>query len=103
MGFARADVPPPSGAENKGTGTNKASMADQRPGAFEQKISRLEAIVKELENGNVELDRAVALFKEGKALSAECEMLLKGAQAQIDRAMDQAGSPPSEDSDEIPF
>jgi exodeoxyribonuclease VII small subunit len=80
-------------------------MADQSPGAFEQKIARLEAIVKELENGNVELDRAVQLFKEGKTLSAECETLLKGAQEQIDRAMEHAGSAPSaaDDEEDIPF
>lgn len=78
-------------------------MADQIPGAFEQKIARLEAIVKELENGNVELDRAVQLFKEGKALSAECETLLKGAQQQIDRAMEQSGTPAAAADDEIPF
>jgi exodeoxyribonuclease VII small subunit len=78
-------------------------MADQTPGAFEQKIARLEAIVKELENGNVELDRAVALFKEGKALAGECEELLKGAQSQIDRAMEQTpGTAPVSD-EEIPF
>ena len=78
-------------------------MADQTPGAFEQKIARLEAIVKELENGNVELDRAVQLFKEGKALSAECETLLKGAQEQIDRAMDRGSAPAPSADDEIPF
>lgn len=77
-------------------------MADRNPGAFEQKIARLEAIVKELEGGNVDLDRAVALFKEGKALSAECEQLLRGAQEQIDRAMGQTAEQPS-GTDEIPF
>lgn len=77
-------------------------MADQAPGAFEQKIARLEEIVKELENGSVELDRAVALFKEGKALSSECEALLKGAQEQIDRAMEPGGAQAPE-QDEIPF
>ena len=50
----------------------------------------------------MELDRAVALFKEGKALSGECETLLKGAQEQIDRAMEQSGETASEDH-EIPF
>jgi exodeoxyribonuclease VII small subunit len=77
-------------------------MADQTPGAFEQKVARLEAIVKELESGTVELDRAVALFKEGKSLAGECEELLKGAQSQIDRAMEQ-GAPPPADTDDIPF
>ncbi len=75
-------------------------MADQTSGAFEAKISRLEAIVKELENGNVELERAVALFKEGKQLSRECETLLKAAQEQIDRAM---GAPPETVADDAPF
>jgi exodeoxyribonuclease VII small subunit len=79
-------------------------MADQSPGEFEAKVARLEAIVKELENGNVELDRAVALFKEGKQLSRDCETLLKTAQDQIDRAM---GTLPaaaaSPDGDEILF
>ncbi len=64
-------------------------MADQQTGAFEQKIARLEQIVNDLEKGNIDLDKAVALFKEGKALSTECETLLKGAQAQIDKAMEQ--------------
>lgn len=77
-------------------------MADQTPGAFEQKIARLEAIVKELESGNVELDRAVQLFKEGKALAGDCETLLKGAQEQIDLAMEQSGVPASAEGD-IPF
>ena len=77
-------------------------MADQKSGAFEQKVAELEGIVKELESGNVELDRAVELFKKGKALADECEKLLKTAQAQIDRAMEQAPTQP-EDSTEIPF
>ena len=77
-------------------------MADQKAGAFEQKVAELEAIVKELEGGSVELDRAVELFKKGKALANDCEKLLKGAQDQIDRAMEQNGAQPVSD-DEIPF
>lgn len=76
-------------------------MPERTAGPFEQKVARLEEIVKELEGGNVELDRAIALFKEGKAISVECEGLLKGAQEQIDRAMEQSAKP-SEDA-EIPF
>lgn len=78
-------------------------MPDSTTGAFEQKIARLEAIVKELEGGNVELDRAVALFKEGKSLAGECEQLLKGAQSQIDKAMESAASPQPDSDFEIPF
>jgi exodeoxyribonuclease VII small subunit len=79
-------------------------MAEQKPGAFEQKVAELESIVKQLEKGDVELDRAVELFKRGKTLAAECEELLKGAQAQIDRAMEQTPAPQEPaDSEEIPF
>lgn len=67
-------------------------MHDERPATFEQMAARLDAIVKELEGGGTDLDRAVALFKEGKSLARQCELQLKGAQSQIDRAM-QADAP----------
>lgn len=59
-------------------------MSDALPQTFEAKLARIEAIVKELEGGTVELQRAVELFKEGKTLAQECETLLKSAQEQID-------------------
>jgi exodeoxyribonuclease VII small subunit len=54
---------------------------------FDAKLARLEAIVKQLESGEPSLDDAVKLFKEGKALAADCEQLLKASQEQIDAAM----------------
>ncbi|MEO9170356.1 MAG: exodeoxyribonuclease VII small subunit [Candidatus Baltobacteraceae bacterium] len=62
-------------------------MSDAQPGPFEEKLARLEAIVKELEESSVGLDRAVTLFKEGKALASECEALLKDAQMHVTTAM----------------
>lgn len=61
-------------------------MSDAAPKTFEGKLDRLDAIVKELEGGSVDLQRATELFKEGKTLARECEALLKGAQEQIERA-----------------
>jgi exodeoxyribonuclease VII small subunit len=61
-------------------------MNDGSPKTFEEKLDRIDAIVKELEGGRTDLDRAIALFKEGKTLTRECEVLLKSAQEQIDRA-----------------
>jgi exodeoxyribonuclease VII small subunit len=90
-----AQVLPPQASKER-------PMPDKPSGAFEQKVARLEAIVKELESGNVELDRAVQLFKEGKTIAAECETLLKGAQEQIDKAMGQQAAAPQVES-EIPF
>lgn len=62
-------------------------MSDALPKSFEEKLDRIDAIVKELEGGRVELDRAIELFKEGKLLAHDCELLLKTAQDQIEKAM----------------
>ncbi|MGA7354721.1 MAG: exodeoxyribonuclease VII small subunit [Candidatus Cybelea sp.] len=77
---------------------------------FEAKLDRIDAIVRELENPNTKLDRAIALFKEGKVLARECESLLKSAQAQIDEAMSEPQparpgkrSKNDELDDQIPF
>ncbi len=53
---------------------------------FEQKLARIDAIVKELANEQTTLDRGVALFQEGRALITACEALLKGAQEQVEAA-----------------
>ena len=83
-------------------------MSDRLPKTFEQKLARIDAIVKELEGGSVELQRATELFKEGKTLARECEALLKNAQTQIDDAMAEPTPPnrtqrPDELDDQIPF
>lgn len=62
-------------------------MSEAVPQTFEQKLARIDEIVKRLESNSVPLDEAVDLFQEGKRLSAECEALLKNAQATLDKAM----------------
>jgi exodeoxyribonuclease VII small subunit len=78
--------------------------------SFEAKLDRIDAIVKELENGDTKLERAIVLFKEGKVLARECEALLKSAQTQIDEAMAEPQAANSgkrgkndEVDDQIPF
>jgi exodeoxyribonuclease VII small subunit len=61
-------------------------MADAPQVTFEAKLARIDEIVKQLETGSVDLQRATELFKEGKTLARECDALLKTAQEQIDRA-----------------
>lgn len=78
-------------------------MADTPSGPFEQKLARLEAIVKELEGGNVELDRIVTLFDEGNKLSHECEGLLKASQDRIARVAGEGKQAGASPSDDIPF
>jgi exodeoxyribonuclease VII small subunit len=83
-------------------------MKNPAPKTFEEKLDRIDAIVKELESGRTDLERAIELFKEGKALSRECEAMLKSAQEQIDAAMS-GNSAASKDgtteelADELPF
>jgi exodeoxyribonuclease VII small subunit len=84
-------------------------MSDQLPKTFEQKLARIDVIVKELEGGTVELQRAAELFKEGKQLARECEELLKGAQLQMEEAMSEPAkgekqrAKADELDDQIPF
>ncbi len=58
-------------------------MTEAAPGRFEQLVERLEAIVKQLEGGGTSLDEAVALFQEGRQISAEAQRLLDAAEAAV--------------------
>ncbi|HTU81052.1 MAG TPA: exodeoxyribonuclease VII small subunit [Candidatus Acidoferrales bacterium] len=78
-------------------------MSDGIPKTFEEKLDRIDAIVKELESGRTDLDRAVALFKEGKLLARDCEQLLKSAQEQVDQAMADSAAPANGETEDIPF
>jgi exodeoxyribonuclease VII small subunit len=85
-------------------------MPEQPLQTFEQKLARVEQIVKDLEGGNVDLARATQLFKEGKTLIRECDALLKNAETtikEVDRALEEQSTTPfasNEDlENEIPF
>ena len=47
---------------------------------FEQSVTRLEEIVRQMENGDVALEEALKLFEEGTALAASCNKLLDNAE-----------------------
>ncbi len=50
---------------------------------FEVAMKELEAVVAQLD-GEVKLDKALALFEEGMKLSKQCEEFLKGAEQKIE-------------------
>lgn len=50
---------------------------------FEKSMKELEAVVSELD-GEVKLEKALALFEEGMRLSRDCEDFLKGAEQKIE-------------------
>ena len=51
---------------------------------FEESLQRLEAIVAELEKGEVPLDRALELFDEGMKLSGSCRKELEEAEGKVE-------------------
>ena len=51
---------------------------------FEESLQRLEAIVGELEKGDVSLDRALELFDEGMNLSGSCRKELEEAEGKVE-------------------
>jgi len=50
---------------------------------YEDKLARLIAVVEELEQGDVPLERGVALYKEGLALARECSRRLQAAKNEV--------------------
>jgi exodeoxyribonuclease VII small subunit len=54
---------------------------------FEQALEELETLVKELENGDIELNVAVKKYNEGMKLSKHCHDLLKSAESVIVKMM----------------
>ncbi|MBO4583653.1 MAG: exodeoxyribonuclease VII small subunit [Clostridia bacterium] len=51
--------------------------------SFETAIKQLEEIVKSLENGDIPLDEALALFEKGVKLTELCSAKLNAAEKQI--------------------
>lgn len=50
---------------------------------FEESLARLEAIVEEMDGGELQLDRALALFEEGIGHLRAASAALEGAQASV--------------------
>ena len=62
--------------------------------SFEQKLQRLEQIVRAMERGDVPLEESLKLFQEGTALVQACGKLLDDAQLQVQKVLTAAdGSP----------
>ena len=72
------------GSPKRAAGATEGSAPEAPEGPpLEQALARLEAIVRELEAGNIDLDRSLALFEEGVALSRQAAKRLSEAEAKI--------------------
>ncbi|MEM9476738.1 MAG: exodeoxyribonuclease VII small subunit [Pseudomonadota bacterium] len=62
--------------------------------SFEDAMRELEAIVTQLDSGNVELEKSIALYERGALLKAHCEAKLKDAEEKVAAIkLDQNGQP----------
>ena len=53
--------------------------------SFEDALTELEGIVRELEAGQDQLDAAIAKYERGAKLRAHCEAKLREAEAKVER------------------
>lgn len=62
--------------------------------SFEEALKQLETIVRELEQGNVPLERSIEMYERGDALRQHCDTLLKAAEAKVEKIqLGQTGAP----------
>ena len=61
------------------------------PPTFEAGLQELESIVKEMETGELPLERAIALFEQGMKLSDGCRKQLEEAETRVEILTRRAG------------
>ena len=59
-------------------------MSNSKPKAFESSLEELERIVRELEQGELTLEKSLELFEQGVRLSRECQERLSQAERRIE-------------------
>ncbi len=62
--------------------------------SFEETLTRLEAIVDELEGGQLSLEDSLARYEEGVRLSRHLTAALEAAEKRIERLVAEGDSPP---------
>jgi len=63
----------------------------EKPEPFEKNLARLDAIVRELEDVDLSLDKALVLYEEGMKLSDSCHKQLEEAEGRVEIMMKKAG------------
>ena len=64
-----------------------SSMSNAKPKNFETSLEELERIVRELEQGELTLEKSLELFEQGVKLSRECQERLNQAERRIEILM----------------
>lgn len=64
--------------------TTTSSLKDVAQLNFEEAMAELEQVVRQLEEGRVPLDQAIAAYERGSVLKARCDELLKTARLKVE-------------------
>lgn len=78
--------------EGNGSAFNSGDIEQM---SFEEALSALEAIVQQLERGDVPLDQSITLYERGEKLRAACQKRLDAAQARIEKIVTSADGTPN--------
>jgi exodeoxyribonuclease VII small subunit len=62
------------------------------PASFEASLDELEKVVRELEAGDLQLDRSLELFSRGMQLSEICRKQLEAAETRVEMLVRKEGS-----------
>lgn len=63
----------------------------EQPESFESALQQLEGIVKELESGDLPLEKSLELFEKGMELSESCRKQLSAAETRVEMLLKKQG------------
>ena len=66
-------------------------MAEVKEKSFEEALQELEAIVKELESGNADLDKTINKYSDAMHLVKYCSDKLKNAEEKVNKILTENG------------
>lgn len=66
-------------------------MTDNQELSFEEAMKNLEEIVEKLEEGDVPLEEAISIYKQGMNLSRLCHTKLKAVEEQLTQILNEDG------------
>ena len=65
--------------------------------SFEEALAELETIVRQMEQGDVELEKSIAIYERGAELKKHCESRLKAAELKVEQIVQGSdGAPKTE-------
>jgi len=72
--------------------TTKSARSTEPEPSFDQRLERLEELVREMESGELGLESAVERYQEGIGLLKSCHVILDGYRQQVEELGADAGA-----------